>query len=1061
MAVGDLLVSVRASSQAYSNDIKSIQRSTNELTQTTDSISTSWGKSGQAADAAIQKMNRISTQKAAVKEFTSTTDGLVKSFSNAGAATEEFGKRSEGSTREAQLALKQLGRMFDIEIPRALEHLIAESATLGPALNAAFSSVALLGFIQIAMQLPALFTKIKEAVTGWDEAAQKAFENQLELNKQYLKVLHDVESQQISNMRMLGAIGSAEETKEQISLITRETTEKLKLVAALQNELTKRQALESEQARLAPSGVFISLPAGQSAKELTENLKKAQDEANKLGVELQKLQNVQLPKAFAEDEVKRLEAEAEALAKQGQKDKEAADEARKNAAERLKNAQEYAAFWLKALEDFRNRGAAGGEAVADGLRVADAQVKQIIKDMDDLNKLEQQAGDELIKNQQFWESELQKIRNRPESVADQVKAGEEAADRTAKAIIEANDKANKEIAKRYNDTFRDLKDAAGHVFDLIIQGDISGIFKAVSLTWARDLYSNMIANFLTPLKIAMDKALSGVGGKGFLGNLGEGLKGITTNLGNLLKDSLSSLIAGGITSAISAGIGKLVDVIGGAFGKGRKEADRFVQAIQNPFGDSVGNLIKSLTQAQAMGKLTVDQVTEARFNLNDLWDEFQAAAAKAKFNVGKQAVDFFTPIMEQWKEQLAQMAEAAKQQEILNAATKAFEELWDKLIAPAGNVAPLESALEDVNNSAASTGQVLNAIGDDILRIGDAIRSSIAAGGLDTMPPFIKGLYDIANAQRRLTQINDQLGDTVRDAAYWQKRYDDIVQESANNYEQITNKRESLENEIARLEEQNFNRIDDFVQKRKGLEQQIRDTSNNIEKSRLEGIISTTGDLKTYYRAQQQLADLNAKLQQQEVEDQRQHLAELQAQLDQLGQQQADAEKAAADAADHIAQLRLQLVDVIKAQVAAEEAYANASVAAQQVIEAEKGRIAALENERDHLMAFFQAADLVNNSLEKSIALLNEFGLATSLQGIRSFQTGTDYVPKTGLYMLHQGEAVIPKGGDTTHSIYAPISISINGPGDPDAIANAVRREIQNVGTRPPTRQLGVRSNRY
>lgn len=1006
MPVGDLLVSVRASSQAYSNDIKSIKASTRELTTTTDQISASWGKSGEAADQAISKMNRIAQQKAVIQEFKGVTDGIVKSFASAGGAAEEAGKKTGDSMRDATLAAHELGNVLGVHIPRALVHLAAESKALGPILSGAFSGVALLGFIQVAEQIPELFKKINEAVTGWDKESQKAFERQKGLAEEHLDLLRDIQLQIIANKEALGQIGSVQAAREEANVARERLQREQTFLANLQKELQQRKELiaiiKSSPEGAVPLGAAMT-ERGRSIEVITKAIEEQQKKVDQLALAYQRVEEIRGRAAATQEEKKRVEDEIAGQDKLAQRAKEAADEAKKIADERAKMAKDYADFWLKALEDFRNRGAQGGEAVAEGLRAADAQAKAIIKDMEDLHKLEQDAGDELIKNQKYWADQLEKFRIGPEGVRDQVKAGEEAANETAKKIIKANEDANKEIERRYKETFRDLKDAAGHVFDLMIQGDISGIFKTVSLTWARDLYSTMIANFLTPFKTAIDRALAGTSGKGLLGSITESLSGIGSALKNSFKDLLGGLISGGITSAISAGIGKLVDVVTGAFGKGRKEADRFVQAIQNPFGESVGNLFKSLQQAQNLGKLTVDQVTEARANLNGMWAEFQDAAAKAKYNVGKQALDFFNPLVDAWQDSLDKMVEAAKKQEIV----KQAEDIFKKISEPAGfAVQPLNDALDVLSEWGVSVAGLISGIGDDVLKAGDALlKAQREVGQFDWLqiPANVKALYDIANAQRKLATINEELSGTVRDAVYWQKQYGDAVKDSADRYESLT-------------------------QQRKSLEQQIRDTTTKVEQSRLQGIIDTTSDLATYYRAQKDLADFNQRIKDEQLK--------------------ADQ--------DSLAQMQAQLQDVIRQQGEAEAAYAAASVAAQAAIEAEKQRIAVLEQERTALEQFFATIQTAGRTLADIMAILQ-----ANPGIIPTYQEGTSYVPRTGLAFLHQGEAVIPANKNGDMSIYAPISVTINGPGDPDAIATQIRREIQTLGKMPPTRQLGVRSNRY
>jgi methyl-accepting chemotaxis protein len=66
---------------------------------------------------------------------------------------------------------------------------------------------------------------------------------------------------------------------------------------------------------------------------------------------------------------------------------------------------------------------------------------------------------------------------------------------------------------------------------------------------------------------------------------------------------------------------------------------------------------------------------------------------------------------------------------------------------------------------------------------------------------------------------------------------------------------------------------------------------------------------------------------------------------------------------------------------------------------------------------------------------------------VSSYQEGTPYVPKTGLYQLHQGEAVIPKNQNTTNnnsnSFSPSIVINASGGSNPQSIAFEVKKVLE------------------
>ncbi len=65
-------------------------------------------------------------------------------------------------------------------------------------------------------------------------------------------------------------------------------------------------------------------------------------------------------------------------------------------------------------------------------------------------------------------------------------------------------------------------------------------------------------------------------------------------------------------------------------------------------------------------------------------------------------------------------------------------------------------------------------------------------------------------------------------------------------------------------------------------------------------------------------------------------------------------------------------------------------------------------------------------------------GFSTNISG---FQTGTDYVPRTGIYRLHEGEKVI--SSTTNNSNMGGVTININGARDPKQVADEVAKVLK------------------
>src|SRR6266436_3967877 len=105
-------------------------------------------------------MNRLSAQTAQIEQ----------SFKPVMKVSEQTFNNIEGGALKARESAALLGEEFGVKVPRALRGVIAESRLLGPIFTAAFSGLAVVGFIEI----------IKLAVdhlTGFGEAL-KAIEKQ-------------------------------------------------------------------------------------------------------------------------------------------------------------------------------------------------------------------------------------------------------------------------------------------------------------------------------------------------------------------------------------------------------------------------------------------------------------------------------------------------------------------------------------------------------------------------------------------------------------------------------------------------------------------------------------------------------------------------------------------------------------------------------------------------------------------------------------------------------------------------------------------------------------------
>jgi len=66
--------------------------------------------------------------------------------------------------------------------------------------------------------------------------------------------------------------------------------------------------------------------------------------------------------------------------------------------------------------------------------------------------------------------------------------------------------------------------------------------------------------------------------------------------------------------------------------------------------------------------------------------------------------------------------------------------------------------------------------------------------------------------------------------------------------------------------------------------------------------------------------------------------------------------------------------------------------------------------------------------------------------GYRGYQTGTPYVPETGLYVLHRGEAVIPAGRNMASKIHVEpitVNVTINDNADVEHLVQKIELAVQ------------------
>ncbi len=189
----------------------------------------------------------------------------------------------EAGALRARESAALLGEEFGIKIPRALRGTIAEASLIGPIFSTAFSGLALVGFVDIAIHAGEQVEKLVEKFWGHEEQAKKTREAQAELNKVIAEGVDRVEKLQDA-YHLIGLQGLPRLAEEQ-----KLATEKFDAAKQSVADLTSRlQILKDEYAKnRAQVGFSLgieSLPTGPTAA--VEGLKGAKEKIAELTKQL-------------------------------------------------------------------------------------------------------------------------------------------------------------------------------------------------------------------------------------------------------------------------------------------------------------------------------------------------------------------------------------------------------------------------------------------------------------------------------------------------------------------------------------------------------------------------------------------------------------------------------------------------------------------------------------------------------------------------------------------------------------------------------------------------------
>lgn len=226
-----------------------------------------------AADAAFNQLNN------SAKQISPTFDQIKSASSDAGdQMVGDMGRAREG----AALVTEELG----VNIPRALRTVLAETPGVGAALEAAFSGLAVVGFLEILGQIPDKIESIVESFTHWNEQAQAVMKEQVALNNEVIASNQHVADLQKA-YQLIGLSGIPLLTTKQQQLNAELDDANAKLKTAQSNyqamfDLSKQtvpQLVPVGEGQVGDIGLTQSSAAAVNAQGQLDSLTKTQTEA--------------------------------------------------------------------------------------------------------------------------------------------------------------------------------------------------------------------------------------------------------------------------------------------------------------------------------------------------------------------------------------------------------------------------------------------------------------------------------------------------------------------------------------------------------------------------------------------------------------------------------------------------------------------------------------------------------------------------------------------------------------------------------------------------------------
>jgi hypothetical protein len=197
--------------------------------------------------------------------------------------------RTAASANNARSAMMGLTNEMGLRGNRALSTFISQSQTLGPILNAAFTGIAVVGFIQLAVQAGQKLTELIEKTWIFTDAQKEMYQGQIEANKQIAQ-LNDQHAKALRDIQVVGlSLAQAEQLRAKwakedadgLKGTVKGKQDQLAIETRLLATLRERQATETEMAGDPGTGQAVAVPV-----DLSKDIEKQEQAVERLNKEL-------------------------------------------------------------------------------------------------------------------------------------------------------------------------------------------------------------------------------------------------------------------------------------------------------------------------------------------------------------------------------------------------------------------------------------------------------------------------------------------------------------------------------------------------------------------------------------------------------------------------------------------------------------------------------------------------------------------------------------------------------------------------------------------------------